>query len=68
MVVLSTAGSTRRETVFSQLRGRRRLFACGSAVFLLLASLCVAQASDDVDALLQRNDAPHGIVFEDMKS
>ena len=64
MVVLSTAGSTRRETVFSNVRGRRWLFACGSAVLLLLASLCVAQASDDVDALLQRSDAPHGIVFE----
>ena len=64
MVVLSTAASTRRETVFSNPCGRRWVFACGSAVLLLLASLCVVQASDDVDALLQRSDAPHGIVFE----
>ena len=68
MVVLSTAGSTRQETVFSNPCGRRWLFACGSALLLLLASLCVVQASDDVDALLQRSDAPHGIVFEIVES
>ena len=64
MVVLSTAVSTRRETAFSNPCGRRLLFVCGSAALLLLASLCMAQASDDIDALLQRSDAPHGIVFE----
>jgi intracellular sulfur oxidation DsrE/DsrF family protein len=68
MVVSSTAGSTRRETVSSNPSGRRWLFACGSVLLLLLVSLCVAQASDDVDALLQRSDAPHGIVFEIVES
>ena len=63
MVVLSTAASKRQGTVFNNDCGRRWRFACGSAL-LLLASLCVAQASDEVDALLQRSDAPHGIVFE----
>ena len=68
MVVSSTAGSTRRETVFNNPCGRRWRFACGSVLLLLLASLCVAQASDDVDALLQRSDAPYGIVFEIVES
>jgi intracellular sulfur oxidation DsrE/DsrF family protein len=72
MVALSTAVSTRqetrRETVFSHPCGRRWLCACGSVLLLLLASLCVVQASDDVDALLQRSDAPHGIVFEIVES
>ena len=63
MVVLSTAASKWQGTVFNNGCGRRWRFACGSAL-LLLASLCVAQANDEVDALLQRSDAPHGIVFE----
>ena len=64
MVVLSTAGSTRRETVSNNICGWRWSLAFGSGLLLLLASLCAAQANDDVDALLQRSDAPHGIVFE----
>ena len=64
MVDLSTVVSIRRETVFNNPCGRRLLFVCGSAALLLLASLCVVQASDDIDALLQRSEAPHGIVFE----
>lgn len=64
MVALLTSGSTRQETVFSKLCGWMRPCAFGSALFLLLASLSVARANDDIDALLQRSEAPHGIVFE----
>ena len=63
MVVLSTAVSKRQETVFNSACARIWFFACGS-LFLLAASLSVAQASDEVDALLLRSDAPPGIVFE----
>jgi len=68
MVVSSIAGSTRRERGFSKFRGRRWLFACGSVVLLLLASVGVTRASDDIDALLQRSEPPHGIVFEIVES
>ena len=31
---------------------------------IALAYVTLAQVSDDIDALLQRSDAPHGVVFE----
>jgi intracellular sulfur oxidation DsrE/DsrF family protein len=65
MVFLSTAGSTWQESVYSGLAGCCRRFVVGSALLLIAqASVTPAQASDDVDALLQRSDAPHGVVFE----
>ncbi len=65
MVFLSTIASIQPEAVCSNFRRWNRIFACS---LLLLAGLQVAQgndeANDDVDALLLRSDAPHGIVFE----
>ena len=65
MVFLSTIASIRPEAVCSNFRRLSRILACS---LLLLASLQVAQGNgdgnDDIDALLLRGDAPHGVVFE----
>ena len=61
MVFLSTTVSIQQEDVYRTFRGWGRALVCGS---LLVAGLQVAQANDEVDALLLRNDAPHGVVFE----
>jgi intracellular sulfur oxidation DsrE/DsrF family protein len=61
MVFLSTTVSIQQEAVYRTFRGWGRGIVCGC---LLVAGLQVAQANDDVDALLLRTDAPHGVVFE----
>jgi intracellular sulfur oxidation DsrE/DsrF family protein len=65
MVFLSTTVSIRQETACRYFPVWGRSLVGG---LLLLAGLQVAQASnegnDDVDALLLRSDAPHGVVFE----
>ena len=65
MVFLLMIASMQPEAVCSNGRGWGRSLVGG---LLLLASLQVAQGNDegndDVDALLLRSDAPHGIVFE----
>ena len=61
MVFLSTIVSIRPEAGCNNFRCWSRILACS---LLLLASLQVAQGNDDIDALLLRSDAPHGIVFE----
>jgi len=65
MDILLTAASTRHETVCSELAGRgRRVVVVPSLLLILLASFAPAQGSDGIDALLQRDDAPQGVVFE----
>ena len=65
VVVLSTSASTRQERVFYDLAGCCLRLVVGSALLLIsLASVALGQVSDDIDALLQRSDAPHGVVFE----
>jgi intracellular sulfur oxidation DsrE/DsrF family protein len=61
MVFLSTTVSIRLETACRYFPGWGRSLVGG---LLLLAGLQVAQGIDDVDALLLRSDAPHGVVFE----
>ena len=65
MVFLSTTASIRQESVCRTFWGWGRSLVCG---FLLLG-LQVAYGNDvgnddDIAALLQRSDAPHGVVFE----
>jgi intracellular sulfur oxidation DsrE/DsrF family protein len=61
MVFLSTTVSILQETACRYFPGWGRSLVGG---LLLLAGLQVAQGIDDVDALLLRSDAPHGVVFE----
>jgi intracellular sulfur oxidation DsrE/DsrF family protein len=65
MVFLSTIASIRQRAVCSNFRRWSRILAYS---LLLLASLQVAQgndeSNDDIDALLRRSNAPHGVVFE----
>ena len=62
MVGLSTVASTRRDRISS---ASRLLRAPGlGLILLLLGGLQCAVANDAVDALLQRSEAPAGVVFE----
>ena len=60
MAHLSTTASTRLASGFSARLARVGLM----PLLALLAALQLAQANDDVEALLARGDAPHGVVFE----
>lgn len=63
MARLSIIESNRR-TVVCNASGSGWRYALAAIPILLAACLQIACANDDVDAMLQRAQAPHGVVFE----